>query len=250
MEAASRRAGGDGAKQVSHLRSVVLPAYNEEGSIVEMIGRTVAALEQRSDPFEILVVDNASRDRTVERVESLARSDPRLRVVRHSENRLYAGSCMTGTKASRGDRVFILDSDGQYPPEAIWAFDARLDQGDDLVFGYRVERHEPVFRLLMSKVLLWLARYYLAFPLRDVNCGMRAFGRAYADALEIRHTVNLVNPELFVRARLGGFRIGEAPVTQSARTAGASSHDFRRLFRIYLDVTSYLRQLSSELTQR
>lgn len=231
------------------LRSIVLPAYNEAAYIAEMIRRTIAAGERRMDPFEVIVVDNASRDETATIVASIAERDNRVRLLCHPENRLYAGSCLSGTRAARGDRIFILDADGQHPPDDIWRFDDRLAAGADLVFGWRRTRNEPLFRIAMSRTLLLLARLYLGFPLHDVNCGIRAFDRAFADALVIAHRANLVNPELYVRARLGGFTVSEVEVDQEARHAGRSSHDFRRMTRIFVDVNRYLADLRRELAR-
>lgn len=229
------------------LRSIVLPAYNEAGYIAEMVARTLAAGEMRSDPFEVIVVDNASTDATAAIVAEIAEGDPRVRLLGHAENRLYAASCLTGTKAARGDRVFVLDSDGQHSPEDIWSFDAMLDQGYDVVFGWRQERHETRQRILLSKVLLWLTRAYTGFPFHDINCGIRGYTRAYAEQLEIRHLLNLVNPELYVRARTGGFRIGETAVIQEKRKAGSSSQEFSRAWAVFRQVNAYLTALRREL---
>jgi glycosyltransferase involved in cell wall biosynthesis len=229
------------------LRSIVLPAYNEAGYIAEMIERTIGAGEGRPDPFEVIVVDNASKDDTAAIVEKLAEQDPRIRLIRHPENRLYAASCSSGTRAARGERIFVLDSDGQHSPADIWKFDAKLDEGYDLVFGWRVERSERVTRIVMSKVLLGMARFYVGFDLHDVNCGMRGFNRRFADQLELAHRVNFANPEIFVRARLGGFRVGEVRVVQDRRRAGVSSHEFWRPLRTFQTVRRTLKSLGKEL---
>jgi glycosyltransferase involved in cell wall biosynthesis len=229
------------------LRTIVLPAYNESGYIAEMIAHTIRAGEMRPDPFEIIVIDNASTDDTAGIVERIALADSRVRLIRHPENRLYAMSCLSGTKAARGERVFILDSDGQHPPADIWKFDAKLDRGMDFVFGWRVKRDEPPQRLVMSKFLLGLTRHYIGFNLHDVNCGIRGFNRRFADALEIKHRVNFVNPEFFVRAKLRGLKIDEVQIEQEKRKAGVSSHEFRRLWRIFQSVRGTLKALSEEL---
>jgi dolichol-phosphate mannosyltransferase len=228
------------------MRTIALPAFNESGFIGQMVENTVKAAEERSDPFEVIVVDNASTDATAEIVRKISQRDPRVRLISHPENRLYAASCLSAAKAAKGDRIFILDSDGQHSPHDIWKFDAKLEEGLDLVFGYRTHREEPITRLAMSKFLWAMTRYYVGFNLKDVNCGIRAFNRAYADRLEVHHRVNFVNPELFVRARLGGFKIGEVPVIQEKRKAGVSSHEFGRLWRIFATVNSYLHSLSTE----
>jgi glycosyltransferase involved in cell wall biosynthesis len=212
-----------------------------------MVKGTLAAGEMRADPFEVIVVDNASTDETAAVVTGIAESDPRVRLLRHSENRLYAASCLTGTRAARGERVFIIDSDGQHPPADIWSFDAKLDEGFDLVFGWRQQRQESPRRILVSNLLLRLTRAYLGFRLHDINCGIRGFNRAFADTLEITHRVNLVNPELYVRARQGGFRIGEVAVIQERRKAGESSQEFSRAWTMFRQVNAYLFALRREL---
>lgn len=226
---------------------MILPTYNESGYIARMVERTTGAMASRADPFEVIVIDNASTDESAGIVERLAKGDERIRLIRHPENRLYAGSCRTGIQNARGERIFILDADGQHPPEDIWKFDAKLDDGCDLVLGWRRERQETRRRLVLSQVLLTLTRLYLGFTLHDVNCGIRGFSRSYADAVDIRHRVNLVNPELYVRARLGRFRLCEVTVVQEPRKAGVSSNDLRRLWRIFLDINRYLWALRNEL---
>lgn len=229
------------------IRSVILPAFNEDGYIAEMVRRTLEAGALKPGEFEVIVVDNASDDRTAEIVRALAAEDPRVKLISHPENLRYAASCLTGTQAARGDRVFIIDSDGQHPPDDLWKFDERLEDGYDIVFGWRTHREESLQRLAMSRVLWSLARVYLGFRLHDVNCGIRGFNRAFAEGLEIKHKVNLVNPELYVRARLRGFRVGEVEVIQEKRKAGVSSHELGRLMRIFHDVTRYLSQLRAEM---
>ena len=232
------------------MRTIVLPAYNESGYIAEMVRRTVETAATRSDPFEVIVVNNASSDETAAIVERLAAEDSRVRLISHPENRLYAASCLTGTKAARGDRIFIMDSDGQHPPSDIWLFDAKLDDGYDLVFGWRRQRAEKLPRLAMSRFLWLLARWHTGYNLHDVNCGIRAFTARYGRQLEIKHRVNLVNPELFVRARLGGFRMSEVEVVQEKRKAGVSSHEFGRLWRIFKTVNAYLSALGREVRSK
>ncbi len=170
-----------------------------------------------------------------------------MQLIRHPENRLYASSCYSGTKAAKGDRVFVLDSDGQHPPSDIWKFDAKLDEGYDFVFGWRTKREEPKTRIVMSRFLLGLTRHYIGFDLHDVNCGIRGYNRRFADALEIKHRVNFVNPEYFVRAKLAGMKIGEVEVVQEKRRAGVSSHEFGRLYRIFKTVRGTLKSLSDEM---
>ena len=235
---------------MSVMRSVVLPAYNEDAYIEEMVARCVKAMERSADPFEIIVVDNCSTDATASLVDAVHERDSRIRVVRHEVNKLYAGSCQTGTKESRGERIFILDSDGQIDPEEIWKFDAALAEGDDIVFGRRVNRGDTKKRLVVSKIFWLHARALIDFRLGDVNTGIRGMNRAFADRLEMKHRVNLANPEMYVQARLGGFRIGEVNISQHERQAGVSSHQFTKLWTIEKTVVGHLLELRKEMKAR
>src|SRR5450830_110504 len=109
-------------------RSVVLPVYNEEGTVA----RTIAAVSDEVAEWpdcEILICDNASTDRTVAIVEELRKSDPRLRVVTAESNGLYAWNVRRGISAASGDRIFVLDGDGQFPPSVFHDLDAELEAG-------------------------------------------------------------------------------------------------------------------------
>lgn len=228
-------------------RSIVLPAFNEADYIAEIVSLSLRAGSQSTDPFEVIVVDNASSDSTAAVVAAIAERDDRVRLVIHPENLGYAASCLSGTRAATGDRIFILDSDGQHDPMDIWKFDAKLEEGCELVFGWRVRREEPPARLAMSRVLWALTRMFVGFNLHDVNCGIRGFSRRFADSLVIKHQVNLVNPELFVRAKIGNFEMSEVQVIQEPRKAGVSSHDFGRLWDTFRKVVGYLGSLRAEL---
>ena len=228
-------------------RSVVLPAYNEEGYIAEMVGRCVRVMEKHEDPFEIIVVDNCSTDSTAAIVDRLHQDDSRIRVIRHETNKLYAGSCQTGADNATGDRIFILDSDGQIDPEEIWKFDAGLDEGNDIVFGRRVERGDPRARLLVSKIFWLHARILIGYQLHDVNTGIRAMNRRFAEYLHLEHRINLANPEMYVQAKIGNFRIGEVSIRQHERQAGVSSHQFAKLWDIETTVAKHLWSLRKTL---
>lgn len=228
-------------------RSVVLPAYNESEYIAEMVDRCVRVMEKRTDPFEVIVVDNCSTDDTASIVEGIHQRDPRVRVIRHEVNKLYAGSCLTGAKQSTGGRIFILDSDGQIDPDVIWDFDDKLAEGNDIAFGRRVERDDPRGRLLISKIFWLHARVLIDYRLDDVNTGIRGFNRRFADALELNYRVNLVNPEMYVRARNGGFRVAQVDIRQHERQGGVSSHQFSKFWDIEKTVVKYLWSLRGEL---
>ena len=230
-------------------RSLVLPAYNEAGAIVAVVRDCIAAGADRPGTFEVVVVDDGSTDNTAELVAALAVEDERVRLVVQPQNGRYAAACLAGIKAAHGNRIFIIDSDGQHDPNDLWNFDAMIDKGFDLVLGWRQQRSEPRLRLIMSRVLWLMSWWYLRFDLHDVNAGIRACTRDFGEKLEVRHRINYLNPELFVRARLGGFRVAEAPTTQLARRGGITSHNLSKPWSIFIQMRRYLLSLSLELKE-
>lgn len=227
--------------------SLALPTYNEAENLEDVVSESVAALERLGMSWEILVIDNASTDETAIIAEDLATEDRRIRVIRHEENRLYAGSCASALRSAGGRVVAIMDSDGQATANDLPLFLERLEQGANLVFGWRRERHDPWARMAMSWMFNLMGRRYLGYPFHDLNCGYRVFDRRSAEVVEIRERMNLVNPELYVRAVRAGLTIDEVPIEHRERRAGETSHNFARSLKLLRDVNAYFRRLRREL---
>ncbi len=229
--------------------SLALPCYNESALIAEVVAGSVNSLERLGRSWELLVIDNHSSDDTPDKVRALARTEPRVRLLVHETNRFYSGSCKTALAEARGRYVAIMDSDGQFSADDLPRFLAALEGGANLVFGWRQVRHDPASRKAMSFVFNALARAYLGFDLHDLNVGLRMFDRTFVSRAEIRHVLNMANPELYVCARRAGLTIAEVPVTHAARERGQSCHDFRKLWPIFLQVNRYFRDLRRGLRE-
>ena len=227
--------------------TLALPAYNEGQNILAVLEDCRQVLADMGRTWEILVIDNHSSDDTAPRVREYMARQANVRLVVHGENRMYSGSCRTALQEARGAFIAIMDSDGQMDPRDLAPMLAKLEQGTDVVFGWRRQRHDPFFRLVISLFFNGLGKWHLGYPLHDLNCGLRMFTRAYCAKAEIRHTINMVNPELYVRARQHGFRIDEMAVRHMARQAGKTSHNLGRLWRIFVEVDRYMRALGAEL---
>jgi glycosyltransferase involved in cell wall biosynthesis len=230
--------------------SLVLPAYNEQDNIALVLADSVRALEALGRPWEVLVIDNHSGDDTAGVVARFAHGEPRVRLIRHECNRLYSGSCKTGMQQARGRYVAIMDSDGQFTAADLPRFLARLEGGANLVFGWRRRRRDPLGRKLISVVFNMLGRLWLGFELHDLNVGLRMFDRRFLAVADVRHAMNLANPELYVRARRAGLVLAEVEVQHFERTRGQTSHDLRRLVALFRHVNRYFRALRRELKAR
>lgn len=227
--------------------SVAFPACNEEAAIARTLRDAAAELARLGLPWEILVVDNASADRTAAVVEEVAAETPGVRLLRHPRNLGYAASTRTALANLRGEHLFVVDSDGQHTLADLPPMLERLRAGADVVWGWKTERREGGVRRAVSAAMNLLSRLLLAGRLHDINCGFRGFTRAAAEKIEIRHMVNSVGPEIWVRARNLGLRVEEVPVRHFPREGGESVHAAWRLpvsmARLFLYLVALRREL-------
>jgi dolichol-phosphate mannosyltransferase len=228
------------------LVTLALPCYNEADNIVSVIRASIVDLEMLGRPWELIVIDNHSSDRTADVVREFVETESRVRLIVHPENRLYSGSCATALREANGEMVAIMDSDRQFSTVDLPQMIARLEAGANLVIGWRKERHDPFSRKFMSAVFNMMGKCWLGFPLHDLNCGIRMFDRRFMEVAEIRHRINMVNPEMYVRAYNAGLKVDEVTITHAERTEGQTSHDFKRSYNIFMSVNAYFRALRSE----
>jgi glycosyltransferase involved in cell wall biosynthesis len=163
---------------VSSRISVVIPAYDEEGGLAGVVRGLRAIMESSGYPFEIIVVDDGSRDRTADAARDLG-----VTVVTHATNRGYGAALKSGIRAATGDHVLICDGDGTYPPESIPELLRRLD-GHDMVVAARTgpSVEIPIFRRIAKWILRRLAIYLSESEIPDLNSGLRVFRREAAMA--------------------------------------------------------------------
>ena len=229
--------------------SLALPAYNEEKNITTVLDRSVGSLEKLGRSWEILVIDNFSTDSTAEKVEQYRQKEPRVRLIRHEENRLYSGSCATAIREAQSMYLCIMDADEQFVAADIPSFLEKLEQGYNFVIGWRKKRNDPLMRRIASAIFNRMGKFYLGYPMHDLNCGIRMFDRKFMQVAEIKHQINMTNPEFFVRAKLAGMKMAEVPVSHFERTKGVTSHDFLKSWRIFARVRAYMHALRKELKQ-
>jgi 1,2-diacylglycerol 3-alpha-glucosyltransferase len=200
--------------------SVCLPAYNEEANIEDTLDAACAVLPEFVQRFEIVVVDDGSRDRTGEIVTRYARLDPRVRLVRHERNRGYGAAVTSGLRAARGDLVCFADSDGQFSFLDLPQLLVQL-KTNDVVIGYRSQRADPWHRRLNAWGWNRLVRLLLGVRVRDVDCAFKLFRREVVDRLRLTATGAAINAEILTQCVHGGLRMCEVPVAHYPRCHGA-----------------------------
>lgn len=203
--------------------SLVLPAYNEEGNIERAVREAATAAAALTPEYELVVVDDGSRDATGARLSSLqAELGERLQVVRHEANRGYGAALRSGFQAARGELVFYTDADNQFDLGELSAFLPLMGEWD-AVLGYRARRQDPRLRLFTSRVFNQLAAWTLGLKVRDVNCSFKLFRGDLLRSMPLVSDDFMIDTELVARLQRRRSRVVEKGVTHLPRTAGRST---------------------------
>ena len=214
--------------------SVVIPAHNEEETLLPLFDRIVATLEAVGRPFEIVVVDDASTDGSVRLLRHLAANDGRLRAVCLRRNSGQTAALAAGFEAARGEIVVAMDGDLQHAPEDIPALLAKIDEGYDLANGWRERRIDGLLtRRLPSRIANWMIRKLSGVDLRDFGGTFKAYRAELLGQLRLYGDLHRFIPVL---AALHGARIAEVPIGNFDRIAGSSHYGLGRTARVFFDL--------------
>ena len=219
--------------------SVVVPLYNEEQSLPELAAWIDRVAVARSLSYEIIFVDDGSSDGSWGVIEQLRQRFPAVRGIRFARNYGKSAALFCGFEAAQGEVVFTMDADLQDSPDEIPAMRSMiLDEGYDLVSGWKRKRFDPVGKRWPSKFFNWTARVASGIRLHDFNCGLKAYRRKVVKSIEVYGEMHRFIPIL---ARKAGFRrIGEKVVEHRARKYGCSKFGLERMVKGYLDLITVL----------
>lgn len=202
--------------------SLVFPVFDEAGNIGPLLDHALAVAPQLARDFEIVMVDDGSRDGSAHVLDGWAQRDPRVRVVRHPANRGYGAALRSGLREARGQLVFFSDADLQFDLAQLADLLGHAERFD-VVVGFRAPRRDPWGR----RVLAWgwntLVRVIFDLPVRDIDCAFKVFQRHVIESMPIESIGAFVNTEILLRARHAGYRIHEVPVRHQQRSWGRQS---------------------------
>jgi glycosyltransferase involved in cell wall biosynthesis len=223
--------------------SLVIPMFNEEENIEHAIACAAEALEDCSDDWEVIIVDDASTDRSAAIVEGLAAIDPRIRLLRHAVNQKLGATLRTGYAAAAKSLVVYMDADLPFDPHVIGqAVKALRVTRADVIAGYRLDRTgEGVRRTVYSYLYNTLIGLLFGWPHRDINFSFKLMRREVLQAVELRSEGSLIDAELIVKAKNLGFVIQQLGLDYFPRTRGRSTLSspavilkiFRELLRLF-----------------
>ncbi len=203
--------------------SVVLPAYNERENVVPMVEQALEVLPGLVRDFEVVLVDDGSRDDTAALAADLVHEHhPRVRLLRHPQNRGYGAAIRTGFEHASFDLVFYTDSDRQFDLAELEYFLPMLADYD-VVIGFRVYRYDTVLRSLVSWAYNRIVRVLFRVRVRDVDCAFKLFRREVLEKITIECENFFVDTELVAKARKWNFRIAEKGVRHYPRPAGETT---------------------------
>jgi glycosyltransferase involved in cell wall biosynthesis len=216
--------------------SFVIPFLNEEKSLRELAQRVDAAASSvltAGETHEIIFVDDGSTDDSARQVAALVAEHPHISLLQLQGNFGKSAALAAGFEAASGEIVFTLDADLQDDPKEIPRFIAKLADGLDVVSGYKRKRHDPITKVLPSRVFNWMVRTLTGIELHDVNCGFKAYRRAVLTNVRLYGELHRFVPVL---AKWKRFRVGEIEVEHHARQFGASKFGSGRFFRGLMDL--------------
>ncbi len=215
--------------------SIVVPLYNEAESLPELVAWIDRVARANNLSYEAILVDDGSNDGSWEVIESLRRSYPAVRGIGFARNYGKSAALYCGFEAARGEVVITMDADLQDSPDEIPALRHMiLDEGYDLVSGWKKKRYDPLGKRLPSKFFNWTARTVSGIRLHDFNCGLKAYRLKVVKSIEVYGEMHRYIP--FLAKQAGFTRIGEKVVEHHARKYGHSKFGMERMVKGYLDL--------------
>jgi glycosyltransferase involved in cell wall biosynthesis len=204
--------------------SYFFPAHNEEANLAGLVEEALATLPSLADTFEIIAVNDGSRDRTAAIADELTAAHPNLvRAVHHPTNLGYGAALRSGLAAARYELVAFTDGDRQFQVTDLGRLTERLRDGDnpDVVVGFRIKRADPLIRTIYARLYRLANRIFFGLTVTDVDCACKLFRREALDGLRVESGGAFFSAELLIKLRAAGRSVVEVGVPHYPRTAGS-----------------------------
>ncbi|MHC5110798.1 MAG: glycosyltransferase family 2 protein [Planctomycetota bacterium] len=225
--------------------SVFFPCHNEEDNVERVTLSALRACERLVGDYEVIIVNDGSKDATGRIADRLASEHQNVRVVHNSPNRGYGGALQSGFAAAQKDFVFYTDGDGQFDLEELETVLPLIDQYD-IVSGYRMNRQDSFMRKLNAKCWGWLVNKMFALNIRDVDGAFKIYPKYFLDQVELKSNGALIDTEMLAKAKRLGFSVGQTGVHHYPRTAGEQSGaNLRVIVKAFLELFRLRRHIVS-----
>ena len=214
--------------------SIIIPVYNEAKSLPSLHAELDAVLKSSGKSYEIIAIDDGSRDDSLNVLRQLSAADPQLVIISLRRNFGQTAAFAAGFDRARGSIAITIDADGQNDPADIPALLAKIEEGYDIAAGWRQNRQEPLItRRLPSRVANWLIAKQTGIYLHDSGCSLKAYKYEVIKSMRLYGDMHRFIPAF---ASWMGVRVAEVPVKDRARKFGKSKYGFSRTFRVFLDI--------------
>lgn len=217
--------------------SVVIPLYNEEESLEELYKRLASVLSNGGYEFELIFIDDGSTDGSLGVLESLREKNKRVKIISFMRNYGKSAALSEGFRVARGDYVITIDADLQDNPEEIPSLIEKLEEGYDLVSGWKVKRKDPITKTLPSRIFNLVTSLVTGIRLHDFNCGLKAYRGEVVGRISVYGELHRFIPVL---AQWEGFRVTEKEVTHSERKFGKSKFGASRFLNGFFDLITVM----------
>jgi glycosyltransferase involved in cell wall biosynthesis len=218
-------------KKISGL-TIFFPAYNDGGTIPSMVLLAQIAARAITDNYEIIAVNDGSKDHTPLVLEELERQIPQLSVIHHPQNKGYGAALRTGFASASKEWIFYTDGDAQYNPLELHLLVEALHDDVDIVNGWKISRNDPFIRILLGNIYNFGVKLFFGLHLKDVDCDYRLMRRSIFSAIELESNTGSICVEMIKKIQDAGFRFAEVPVSHYHRQYGHSQFfNWRRLLR-------------------
>lgn len=220
--------------------TVFFPCYNDAGTIPTMILRALAVLPQITDNYEVIVINDGSRDDSGRVLDAIAAKFDHIRVIHRERPSGYGGVLRGGFAAADKDWVFYTDGDAQYDVRELTLLAAQVRDGIDMVNGYKIKRHDPLHRVIIGLAYQYFVKLAFGLGIRDVDCDFRLMRRAIFDHIRLESTTGAITFELVKKIQDAGYTIVEVPVHHWYRQYGESQFfNFPRVGRTLLALINW-----------
>lgn len=223
--------------------SVFFPAYNEQGNIIKTVEEAYQVIPKYAERFEIIVINDGSKDKTKEKLEELLRKHPDLKVVSHAKNRGYGAALKSGFSGSRFKYVFFTDGDGQFDIEEIGKL-VNLIGNCDIAAGFRLGRKDPAYRILNAKAYNFLVKILFGLSVKDIDCAFKIIRKEVLDTVDLKSESQFISAELLIKAKNKNFIAKQCGVRHFPREKGKATgnkpqviiNSFKELFRLWKEL--------------
>jgi len=217
--------------------SIVVPLFNEEESIQPLANEIRKALKPLNAAYEVILVDDGSKDNSLKIIKDLCKPDKRFRYVSFRKNYGKSAALQIGFKEATGDVVITMDADLQDDPNEISNLLKKLEEGFDLVSGWKKKRHDPFIKKISSKFFNFITRLMTGIKIHDFNCGLKAYRKEVTENIKVYGELHRYMPVL---AKWEGFTISEVVVQHHPRRYGKTKFGISRFFKGFIDLITVL----------